>query len=760
MTYARLGLRLFALAAAVTMAAYLLAVATGAQSPSPRPLRPEVRRALRARTADASLLDQASRTHGRTPMRRKSSLPMRRTTTAAIARDGANVAAVNANVAGDHATTLKNARPRATRAAARGKVFARPGVTPSPAGGNGDVDVVDGVTSADDPTASSATTTTSATSATTTTSARDKNGDAPALITTPIPAGTSLSIVLHTSQLSTTSSAGTNEEFADLNGNLVADSRATFDTTGGSFDTAVGRAGTRYHVFSAINDRDTFTTADDISVGVLVAGRDANGDFRRDSSQTFDLERDFDLPSAVSVVAGTSRAGREFVVVSSSGYYNYANPNDPDNEPSAGVVLLVRAASGDGFDPALSRPLVAVGNNALNNANSLALLPNGDLLIADFDSNELRVVRDTNSDGVPDTLDPHPYYSFQFSNDSPVEVAANSRGVVFTHSVGAGVVMLALYDTNANGFADAEEVVVEGLSVDDNLIFHGLTVDREGTVYVIEDALGAADTIASGGNGGTPSIDAFPDPALNGFLRDGALYAVADNPTSQALSGLAFGSDSSLPPVSTLAMRNGASLQGAATRDGLAAITGTGLTRGRAGLNERAAELNGVVVTVEGRRARVLSFDDSRVNIHVPAAGGAGVRSVVVWVDGYVAAAEDAAVANANPGLFTLNGAGTGTAVALLASGMRYTAGDTPARFEGVPSTVALFGTGWRNSLPVTATVGGQAAVVEFAGATEFPGLDQINVRLPDGIAPGTAAVVVRDAGGAQSRAGVTVTIK
>lgn len=736
MTYARLGLRLCALVAAVALGAYLLAVAAGAQSPAPRALRPEVRRALRARTADAADFDKASRTQaGRAPLRRKSSLPTRPAARA--------VGTVRAPVAhADDATTRKTARPRATRTDARGKVSPRPGVAPAA----NDDDAPSGDKLVDDNDNSLA-------------PARDQNGDAPAAITTPIPPGTSMSIVLHTSQLSTTSSAGTNEQFADLNGNLVADSRATFDTAGGSFDTAVGRTGTRYHVFSAVDDRGTSATADDIPVGVIVAGRDTNGDFRRDTSQTFDLERDFDLPSAVSAVAGTSRAGREFVVVSSSGYYNYANPNDPDNEPSAGVVLLVRAASGDGFDPVLSRALVAVGNNALGNANSLALLPNGDLLVADFDSNELRVVRDTNADGVPDALDANPYYSFQFSNDSPLEVAANSRGVVFTHSAGAGVVMLALYDTNANGYADAEEVVVEGLSVDDNLIFHGLTVDREGTVFVIEDALGASDTVASGGNGGTPTIDAFPDPALNGFLRDGALYAAADNPTAQALSGLAFGFDPSLPNVAPLAARNAASLQGAATRDGLAAVTGAGLTRGREGLNERDAAARGVVVTVEGRRARVLSFDDSRVNIHVPDAAGAGVRSIVVWVDGYVAAAEDVTIVSANPGLFTTDGSGAGAAIALLASGMRYTAGELPARFDNGPSTVALFGTGWRNSMPVTATVGGRTAAVEFAGATEFPGLDQINVRLPDGTT-GTAAVVVTTAGGATSRAGVTITVR
>src|SRR5205085_9741203 len=107
-----------------------------------------------------------------------------------------------------------------------------------------------------------------------------------------------------------------------------------------------------------------------------------------------------------------------------------------------------------------------------------------------------------------------------------------------------------------DGRADTDEVVVEGSSLDNNLILHGLTVDREGTVYVIEDATGASDLVSDGGNGGVPAIDAFPDPALNGFLRDGARYAVADNPTAQALTGLAFGQDAALGAVAHLVLIN------------------------------------------------------------------------------------------------------------------------------------------------------------------------------------------------------------
>ena len=293
---------------------------------------------------------------------------------------------------------------------------------------------------------------------------------------------------------------------------------------------AVGQSGARYEVFPATNQGE--------NVGALVLALDTNGDYVIDSSSTFDLYELFELPSAVAVVAGTSRAGREFAIVSSSGYYNSANPNDPNNEPSPGIVLLVRDQAG-GFDSSRSRTLVPVGDNRLYNANALALLPNNDLLIADFHSDELRIIRDTDNDGIPDQLSTTPYYSYQFVDDAPLDVAANSRGVVFSHSVGNELVLLCVSDDNAGGLGDHDEVVVAGLSIDDNLFLHGLTVDRLGNVYVIQDASGVAD--GSAGNGGPPRVDAFPDPLMNGSLQNGTIFFDADHPDTQELSGLAFG---------------------------------------------------------------------------------------------------------------------------------------------------------------------------------------------------------------------------
>jgi len=353
--------------------------------------------------------------------------------------------------------------------------------------------------------------------------------------TTSIQPGTPLTQILHTSQVSLTSSAGTDEQFVDRNGDLVADERTTFDSAGGSFDIAVGRSGARYEVYSA--------TLNNTLVGVLIVALDTNGDNHLDSSTTYNLRTDFALRSAAAVVSGTSKAGREFVIISSSGYYNSANPNDPNNEPSPGVILLVRDPATGGFDNSRTRQLVQVGDNKLYNANALALLPNNDLLIADFHSDELRIIRDTDNDGMPDTLSTIPYYSYRFSNDAPLDVAVNSRGVVFSHSAGNDMVLLVLYDDNGDGVADRDEVCVEGLSIDNNLFLHGLTVDGPGNVYVIEDASGAFD--GTGGNAGSPRIDGFPDRFQDGFLSDGSVFTRADDVISQGLSGLAFGA---LPP--------------------------------------------------------------------------------------------------------------------------------------------------------------------------------------------------------------------
>jgi uncharacterized protein (TIGR03437 family) len=167
-----------------------------------------------------------------------------------------------------------------------------------------------------------------------------------------------------------------------------------------------------------------------------------------------------------------------------------------------------------------------------------------------------------------------------------------------------------------------------------------------------------------------------------------------------------------------------------------------------------------VSVTIEGRTVPVLSFNNSAIHIYVPEAAGTGVGSVVVYVNGSVIAADDVSVSNDNPGIFTVSQTGSGEAVALLVSGMQNTRAPFNAQTNGQQSVIALFGTGWRNSLPVAVSIGGKTATVEYAGPSGgFNGLDQINVRIPNGVT-GPAAIVVKTMSGATSRSDVFVTIQ
>ena len=210
----------------------------------------------------------------------------------------------------------------------------------------------------------------------------------------------------------------------------------------------------------------------------------------------------------------------------------------------------------------------------------------------------------------------------------------------------------------------------------------------------------------------------------------------------------------------TLTMTNSASLRGDGTRGGLATIQGIGLTGGLSGNSESEAIDHRLRVTINGQNAVVLSYNDSQINIYILQATFSGLNSVQVSVNLQIRAQANVFISDDNPGLFTTTQTGAGEAIALQVSGMRYTRAPFDAQTDGQATVIALFGTGWRRSQPVSVTICGTEAVVEFAGAVDsFNGLDQLNVRIPDGVT-GQCAVVVKTVNGTVSRSDVFVTIR
>jgi len=133
-------------------------------------------------------------------------------------------------------------------------------------------------------------------------------------------------------------------------------------------------------------------------------------------------------------------------------------------------------------------------------------------------------------------------------------------------------------------------------------------------------------------------------------------------------------------------------------------------------------------------------------------------------------------LAESAPGIFTANGSGAGQAAAINAIDGTPNSATNPAR---TGAYISLFATGGGQTtpdgvdgklatlplpipkLPVTATVGGISALVQYAGSvpTGVAGLMQVNVLIPREVQPGGYVPVVVQVGSASSSPGVWIAV-
>lgn len=166
-----------------------------------------------------------------------------------------------------------------------------------------------------------------------------------------------------------------------------------------------------------------------------------------------------------------------------------------------------------------------------------------------------------------------------------------------------------------------------------------------------------------------------------------------------------------------------------------------------AGTTVRVRDSNGV-----GRLAPLFFVAPTQINYLVPAGTANGAATVTITSgDGTISVGTVNVVAVA-PGLFTANSSGTGLAAAnaLRIKSNGATSNEPIGQFdaslgrfvpipidlgpEGELVYLVLFGTAFRNNtgLPVSATIGGVAATVQYAGPqNDFVGLDQANILIP-----------------------------
>lgn len=186
--------------------------------------------------------------------------------------------------------------------------------------------------------------------------------------------------------------------------------------------------------------------------------------------------------------------------------------------------------------------------------------------------------------------------------------------------------------------------------------------------------------------------------------------------------------------------------------------------------------VSGASVTVNGHAAPVLYAEASQVGFVVPyEISGSSSAAIVVTYQGQALPTLNATVAFTAPGVFTQAKTGAGAATALNQDGTLNTAANpAPA---GTVVLLFVTGDGPKNPpgqdglvtsdilrtpvLPVSLTIGGQAATILYAGTTPgfVEGVSLVEAVIPAGTASGPAAVVFT-ANGVSSLATASISVK
>jgi uncharacterized protein (TIGR03437 family) len=193
------------------------------------------------------------------------------------------------------------------------------------------------------------------------------------------------------------------------------------------------------------------------------------------------------------------------------------------------------------------------------------------------------------------------------------------------------------------------------------------------------------------------------------------------------------------PEINANGIVNAASFQPAVAAHTLTTLFGTGLAPGVqiASRLPLATQMNGVQVRVNGEPAELLYVGPTQINfLNKAATGGA----VVVRYAGLDSDPQPLPLRSSAPGIFTADQSGRGQGAILLAGTGRLADAANPAAGG---QFLEMYLTGLPEGAPPAVTIGGVAAEVTFAGAAPgFAGLQQVNVRVPAGVAPGNAVPV------------------
>jgi uncharacterized protein (TIGR03437 family) len=318
-----------------------------------------------------------------------------------------------------------------------------------------------------------------------------------------------------------------------------------------------------------------------------------------------------------------------------------------------------------------------------------------------------------------------------------------------------------------------------------------MAVDSSGAVYfassflVFKVSSAPSQTIAgNGSNGysgdGGPALSASLN--VSGLAVDASGNVYVMDAVDNAIRLLKPSQPLAQPPTIS-ALTNGASNQAGPIAPGeILVLYGSNLgppqlaqfSLNAAGLV--GANLAGTQAFFNGTPGPVIYTSAGQVAAIVPSSLPPGLPyQVTVAYQGQVSQPMTVPFAAAAPGLITANSTGSGQAAAINQDGslnsadrpirvgnvlVLYATGEgrtNPPGIDGKPATVPLP----TPFLVVTALVGGQPAVVQYAGGAPgfVAGLMQVNIVIPGNISPGAAVPVILKVADSQSQGGVTIAV-